>query len=126
MGDYSDFYSIYGYLHILKDVYNPEAFYKSNKENIDAIIELTAGFDYGISFEIDSNHSLLCAFTISGDDPEQAKENYAKMLHIVKEHFPSTTEVIKIESKEDSEGQFFNWDTPDPFPTFVDLMTEEG
>ena len=79
--------STYGYIRVQKAIYNVEAFYENNKKDLEDILSLKEDPNFGISFELDVYHNILCAFSIFGDTLLDAEVNFITLTEKLKKHF---------------------------------------
>ena len=119
--------STYGYIRVQKAIYNLEAFYENNKKDLEDIINLEEDPNFGISFELDTSHNVLCAFSIFGDTLLDAEVNFITLIEKLKKAFPNYEILVKIELSEDSDTgeEFFNGFIPNPSLRYCDLHKEK-
>lgn len=119
--------STYGYIRVRKAIYNLEAFYENNKKDLEDILNLGEDPNFGISFELDVHHNVLCAFSIFGDTLLDAEVNFIALTEKLKKAFPNYEILVKIELSEysDTDEEFFNGFIPNPFLRYCDLHKEK-
>ena len=106
----------YGYICIQKKIYNLGAFYKNNVENVDTVLNLTENDNFGITFEQNVDEDVVCAFSIFGNSPQEAKKNYDFFFKVLKSVFPSAKEIIRMDFVGIDDTEYFNGSTLNPFP----------
>lgn len=109
--------STYGYIRVQKAIYNVEAFYENHKKDLEDIISLGEDPNFGVSFELDIHHNVLCAFSIFGDTLLDAEINFITLTEKLKKVFPNYEILVKIELSEDRDTnkEFFNGSVLNPF-----------
>ena len=119
--------STYGYIRVQKAIYNVEAFYENHKKDLEDILSLKEDPDFGISFELDVYHNILCAFSIFGDTLLDAEVNFITLTEKLKKAFPNYEILVKIELSEypDTGEEVFNGFIPNPFLQYYDLHKEK-
>ena len=119
--------STYGYIRVQKAIYNVEAFYENNKKDLEDILSLGEDSNFGISFELDTSHNVLCAFSIFGDTLLDAEVNFITLTEKLKKVFPNYEILVKIELSEypDTGEEVFNGFIPNPFLQYYDLHKEK-
>lgn len=119
--------STYGYIRVQKAIYNVEAFYENNKKDLKDILSLKEDPNFGISFELDVYHNILCAFSIFGDTLLDAEVNFITLTEKLKKAFPNYEILVKIELSEypDTGEEVFNGFIPNPFLQYYDLHKEK-
>ena len=119
--------STYGYIRVQKAIYNVEAFYENNKKDLKDILSLKEDPNFGISFELDVYHNILCAFSIFGDTLLDAEVNFITLTERLKKAFPNYEILVKIELSEypDTGEEVFNGFIPNPFLQYYNLHKEK-
>ena len=119
--------STYGYIRVQKAIYNVEAFYENNKKDLEDILSLKEDPNFGVSFELDVYHNILCAFSIFGDTLLDAEVNFITLTEKLKKAFPNYEILVKIELSEypDTGEEVFNGFIPNPFLQYYDLHKEK-
>ena len=119
--------STYGYIRVQKAIYNVAAFYENNKKDLEDILSLKEDPNFGISFELDVYHNILCAFSIFGDTLLDAEVNFITLTEKLKKAFPNYEILVKIELSEypDTGEEVFNGFIPNPFLQYYDLHKEK-
>lgn len=119
--------STYGYIRVQKAIYNVEAFYENNKKDLKDILSLKEDPNFGISFELDVYHNILCAFSIFGDTLLDTEVNFITLTEKLKKAFPNYEILVKIELSEysDTGEEVFNGFIPNPFLQYYDLHKEK-
>lgn len=100
-------YTTYGYINLAKNIYNLEAFRKSNDEVIKNINAVNGFSGCEVSFDYTTDKRIILAFGFTDDVLENVKATYETFIQELKTYFPDLEVIIKVETIVD--GKHNSW-----------------
>ena len=91
-------YMTYGYICLAKNIYNLEAFRKSNDKAIKKVNAMNGTSIRDVIFEYTTDKRVMLGFGFTDNDLENVKEMYETFVQELKIYFPSLEVTIKVET----------------------------